>query len=304
MKSVVLVNYGGPENTLQVRDYLYRLLSDKNIIQLPHRYLRKAMARMISRARAKKISANYSAIGGSPLLSHTESLVRKLNATGRHRYHAAMAFSPPFIADVLRSLPGRDVFVFPLFPQFSLTTTGACLRQAENSGKRFFYLKEYWQDPAFNALIVKRIKGHVQENGKTAVLLSAHALPLRYARRGDPYLASIHSHFQKLQDLLPELSLHLGFQSRFGPRFLKWSGPELMAVLQELKGKGISRLVLYPLSFVIDNYETAYEIDIFYRNKINQFGFAFRRPACLNDSDDFVSYIGNKVNDNPWFASA
>lgn len=300
MKQIVLVNYGGPENPSQIRDYLFRLFSDKNVIQLPFGGIyQKLLAQIISRTRAKKIRRNYEAIGGSPLFSITKSLVNKLNQKGKHLYYKAMAYTPPFIPDVLESLPEENVFIFPLFPHFSQTTTGACISLVKKSKKRIFYLREYWTDPDFNALILKRIKETVSQREKAAALLSAHSIPLKYAERGDPYLESIHGHFKLLKNKLPGYSLFLGFQSQSGP--LKWAGPELKEVLQNIKNKGFENLVLYPLSFVIDNYETVFEIDIFYRGDIlYKPNSAFTRIPCLNDSEDFISFIGKKVDEDKW----
>ncbi|MFQ6069644.1 MAG: ferrochelatase [Candidatus Aminicenantales bacterium] len=300
MKSVVLVNYGGPEKTSQIRDYVYRLLSDRNVIQLPAgRIYQSVLARIISRLRAKKLKKNYKAIGGSPVLSISESLVRKLNQKGKHRYYTAMAFTPPYILDVLESISEEKIFIFPLFPHFSRVTTGLCLSLAAKSKKRIYYLREYWSDPKFNSLIVKRIKDTVPENEKVAVLLSAHSIPLKYAEKGDPYLESIHSHFALLKNSLPGYSLFLFFQSKIGP--LKWAGPELGEVLPVIKKKGFKRLVLYPLSFVVDNYETRFEIDIFYRDDIIcKSNLSFKRIPCLNDSEEFVSFVEKMTDEEKW----
>ena len=293
---------GGQNIPPQIQDYLFRLFSDKNVIQLLLGVIyQRFLAQIISRARAKKLKRNYEAIGGSPLLSLTNSLVHKLNQKGKHRYYTAMAYTPPFIPDVLEYLAEENVFVFPLFPHFSQTTTGACLFLTKKSKKRIFYLREYWSDPDFNSLIVKRIKEIASE--KAALLLSAHSIPLKYAERGDQYIESIHSHFKLLKNLLPGYSLFLGFQSKLGP--LKWAGPELKEVLQDIKNKGFENLILYPLSFVIDNYETTFEIDISYRDDIIlKLNLAFKRIPCLNDSEDFISFIEKKVDEEQWLELA
>lgn len=52
-------------------------------------------------------------------------------------------------------------------------------------------------------------------------------------------------------------NIHLGYQSRLGP--LKWIGPSLQDILKEQTGNNV---VIFPLSFFIDNIETVYELDI------------------------------------------
>lgn len=304
MKQIVLINYGGPEEPSQVRNYLFRLFSDQNVIHLPARkFYQKLLARIISRLREKKSKKNYEAIGGSPIISITQALVQKLNRRRKHLYYAAMAFSPPFINHVLDFLPLKDVFIFPLFPHFSKTTTGACLDLARKSSKRIFYLREYWADPDFNSLIVKRVNNAASNGKRTSILFSAHSIPLRYAEKGDPYFKSIHSHFRLLQNLLPQNSLFIAFQSRLG--LLKWAGPSLKKVLYRIKDQEFKSIVLYPMSFTIDNYETSYEIDRYYRNDIiHKLNFSFKRIPYLNDSKDFISFIEKKIDEGKWLELA
>lgn len=304
MKQIVLINYGGPEDPSQVRNYLFCLFSDQNVIQLPAgKFYQKLLARIISRLRAKKSKKNYEAIGGSPTLSITQSLVQKLNRRRKHLYYEAMAFTPPFINHVLDFLPLKEIYIFPLFPHFSETTTGACLDLARKSSKRIFYLREYWSDQDFNSLIVKRVNNAASNGKRTAILFSAHSIPIKYAEKGDPYLKSIHGHFRLLQNLLPPHSVFLAFQSQLG--FLKWAGPSLKEVLYRIKEKGFKSILLYPLSFTIDNYETSYEIDRYYRDDIiYKLNFTFKRIPCLNDSKDFISFIEKKVDEGKWLELA
>ncbi|MBS3819056.1 ferrochelatase [bacterium] len=296
MKHIVLVNYGGPQHKGEVKDYLYRLFSDRNIIQLPA-VMRKPLAVLISHLRAKRVEKNYESIGGSPLFSLTQSLVHTLNQNQHRRYYLAMAYTPPFIPQIIDSIPDKEVYIFPLFPHYSLTTTGTCLSSARKSSQRIFYLKEYWFEPSFNQLITERIRQSVDYPEKTAVLFSAHSIPLKYAKKGDPYLKSTWTHFNLLQKKLSDYNLFLGFQSGFGP--LQWAGPKFMEVVAEIEKKGFKKVIVFPLSFTVDNYETEYEIDVVYRNNINYNNkLEFTRLSCLNNKDDFVSFIQETVMDD------
>ncbi|MFQ5722026.1 MAG: ferrochelatase, partial [Candidatus Aminicenantales bacterium] len=119
----------------------------------------------------------------------------------------------------------------------------------------------------------------------------------------DPYFKSIHSHFRLLQNLLPQNSLFLAFQNRLGP--IKWAGPEFNEVLYHIKDQGFKKLVIYPMSFTIDNYETSYEIDRYYRNDIiHKLNFSFKRIPYLNDSKDFISFIEKKIDEGKWLELA
>lgn len=303
MKNILLVNYGGPEKDYQVKDFLFRLFSDRNVVMLPgSRGFQSKLAWIISRIRAKKSQKNYRLIGGSPLSKITRSLVAKLNRVGKDRYQMAMAYSPPFITEALKRTSKRDVYFFPLFPHFSLTATGACLAQVPGNVANVFYIKEYWQDHEFNKLIVRKIKkalNKISSDEKTAVLLSAHSIPLSYAERGDPYLDSIRKHFTILSKELDGCQLFLGFQSRLGP--VKWAKPEIRDVLEEIKRTNFTKIIVYPLSFVIDNYETIYELDHELKKDVQvKYGFSYSRIPCLNADQNFVNFIIKKVDEGPW----
>lgn len=299
MKHIVLVNYGGPQHPDEIKDYLCRLFADKNIIQLPA-LIRKPLAFLISGLRAKKIEKNYQSIGGSPLFSLTQTLVQKLNQSPNNHYYFAMAYTKPFIPQIINSIPKGEVYIFPLFPHYSQTTTGACLCLAQKSAKRILYLKEYWFESSFNQLIIERIKRSVDVPGRAAVLFSAHSIPLRYVKKGDPYLKNIWAHFRLLQKKLPGYYLFLGFQSGFGP--WKWAGPDFVEVVSKIKHRGFKKIIVFPLSFTVDNYETEYEIDIVYKNNINcNINMNLIRLPCLNDHNDFVLFIQKIINnDRKW----
>ncbi len=303
MKNIILVNYGGPEKDYQVKDFLFRLFSDRNVVMVPgSRGFQRKLAWLISRLRAGKVKKNYRLIGGSPLNEITRSLVSELNREGKDRYQMGMTYSPPFITEVLEGVSESEVYFFPLFPHFSLTTTGACLAQVPGNVGNAFYIKEYWQDPEFNKLVVKKIKKALNKTGpdeKTAVLLSAHSIPLVYEERGDPYLDSIRKHYTVLSKELAGCQLFLGFQSKLGP--VKWAKPEVKEVVEEIKERNFSHLIIYPLSFVIDNYETVFELDYELKKDVETGnGLSFSRISCLNTDQDFVKFIIKKADEGPW----
>src|SRR5437660_1550505 len=135
---VLLFNLGGPETLADVRPFLFNLFADPDIIRLPWRFLQKPLAWMISTGRHKKSRGYYEKIGGgSPLRRITDEQARALEAAlaRRHisaRAYVAMRYWKPYTEEALAQIMGDEIshlVVLPLYPQFSISTTGSSLNR-------------------------------------------------------------------------------------------------------------------------------------------------------------------------------
>src|ERR1039457_2589800 len=143
---VVLFQLGGPDSLAAVEPFLYNLFSDPDIIDFPFARLgRRALARLISKTRAKKAAQHYAAIGGSPIRRFTEQQAAALEARLMRdgvdaRCVVAMRYWHPFTAEAIARLHDArhdarqdaevdQVVLLPLYPQYSSTTTGSSLNE-------------------------------------------------------------------------------------------------------------------------------------------------------------------------------
>src|ERR1700687_6051112 len=100
---IVLFQLGGPDTLEAIEPFLYNLFCDPDIIDFPFaRIGRKALAKLISTTRARKVQHHYATIGGgSPIRRFTEQQARALGA-GRAsagldvRCFVAMRYWHPF----------------------------------------------------------------------------------------------------------------------------------------------------------------------------------------------------------------
>ena len=77
------------------------------------------------------------------------------------------------------------------------------------------------------------------------------------------------------------------YQSKVGP--VEWIGPYTDFVIKSLAP---NNMIIYPLSFTIDNSETKYELAIQYAELAKSLGIKeYLVCECLNDSDLFVEFI-------------
>ena len=131
-KALVLLNMGGPNNLDEVELFLKNMFNDPNIITVESDLLRKFLAFMIVSSRKKEARGNYEQLGGkSPLVEYTKQLVSKLQTALPDTYVTfAMRYTPPFASQAVEELKThgiKELFILPLYPQYSTTTTKSSL---------------------------------------------------------------------------------------------------------------------------------------------------------------------------------
>ena len=304
-KALVLLNMGGPNNLDEVKLFLSNMFNDKNIITVKSSLLRRFIAVMITTSRTKKAQANYAKLGGkSPLVGYTQQLVDKLQKVMPDYYVTfAMRYTPPFCEGVIRELQAKgidEVVLLPLYPHYSTTTTKSSVEDFMDVAKALGYkgniqiIERFYEDEAYNRLLVKKIKEVLGENDPSSMelIFSAHSLPQKIIAKGDPYQKEITLHVGLIDNLLKEENLHfkaihLAYQSKLGP--VKWLEPSLEDTLKSLSNKNA---LIVPISFTIDNSETEFELSQEYAEVAHHLGFKrYLVAKCPNDDDAFVECI-------------
>src|ERR1700730_2447576 len=238
-RAVVLMNLGGPDSPEAVRPFLYNLFSDPAIIGLPT-VARRPLAWLIAARRYRIAAEIYAHLGGaSPLLPNTEAQARALEAElgADYRCFIAMRYWHPMtqaaVAAVKEWQPDEAVLL-PLYPQFSTATTGSSLTAWHEEAQRQGLasptqtVTAYPTEAGFIAALAGLIDRGLAEAagaGKTIrLLMSAHGLPLKIVRQGDPYPQQVESTAAAVVAALaqPIADWRVCYQSRVGP--LAWLG--------------------------------------------------------------------------------
>lgn len=297
MKGILLLNMGGARSEQELRSFLFNMFSDRYIIRSPVRYL---LAPLISTLRYKKIWRKYELIGGSRIYEHTGRLAEKLQQQTGVEVFPVMRYTHPLAADLFAERKFDQLILIPLYPHYSSTTTRSSLedvyRALKSQGQQpeVREIGPYFDDPLFNASIVQRIREQYQDSSYHLVF-SAHGLPQKIAAH-DPYEGQIREHVAILKSLLPEAGLefkgfHLAYQSKVGP--MRWLEPSLDTTLKGLAGE---KVIVYPLSFTIDNSETDLELAIEYKELARIIGLRdYRVCQVQNDSDLFVDFLAARI---------
>lgn len=332
---IVLLNFGGPWTLKDVKPFLYRLFSDPAILVGIPTPIRQFVAFAISQAKGGASIENYALIGGgSPQLKWTEAQAAGLRALldpESMRLEIAMRSAEPSIPIALARLKewgAEKVVLLPLFPQFSTTTTGTCLIAVEQALAKLRWKPELltirnWPDyPGY----ISMLKGYVAETIEKAenelkhgpagvgvvdgvesggrdvssepvhVLFSAHSLPLKVVKRGDPYEEDVQRTVKALTDGLKN-PWTLCFQSRNGK--MPWLEPYTEEVIERLGREGVKRLVVTPISFVSDHIETLWELDYFYADLARKSGIThYYRVRTFNDDPGFPQVLRALLTEN------
>ncbi|WP_017294936.1 ferrochelatase [Geminocystis herdmanii] len=311
---VLLLNLGGPEKLEDVRPFLYNLFSDPEIIRLPFPWLQKPLAWLISTLRSKKSEANYKEIGGgSPLLQITEAqaqaLQSNLSAQGIDiQVYVGMRYWHPFTEEAIEQIKKDNIeklVILPLYPQFSISTSGSSFRVLEEMWKTDPDLKnvEYtlissWHNhqgylEAMADLIRQELQQFTNPDG-VHIFFSAHGVPKTYVTEaGDPYQIEIEECTELIMKTLNTGNPHtLAYQSKVGP--VEWLKPYTEDALHELGEQNIKDLLVVPISFVSEHIETLQEIDLEYREVAEEVGITnFKRVPALNTHPMFIDALSN-----------
>ncbi len=310
-KYILLINLGGPANEAELKPFLLRLFEDPNIIDIPGgSFSRSLLARLIVHFRSKRSAESYRKIGGgSPLLKISNKQAEKLQELlgDEYRVMIAMRYSQPLIENVLDEIEdGADLTVLPLYPQYSVTTTGSAIEELHSQIKaknkvfnKINIIKDFYNFPCYiNALaeiITESLPPDIFNNDKSHIIFSAHGLPVKIIDNGDPYLVHLNKTVTSVSGKLPfSCSLHLSFQSRTGPA--KWLEPDTRDLIKDLAANGAESIAIVPISFVSENLETLFDQDIIIKQSALDAGIkTFYRIPAFNDKDSFIECLKNMI---------
>lgn len=284
--AVILCNLGGPDNLEAVQPFLFNLFSDRAIINLPQP-MRYVIARMISKKRAPVAQEIYRQMGGkSPIVENTvaqvEALEAQLKSSGDYKVFFVMRYWHPRSDEVAKQVkkykPDNIIFL-PLYPQFSTTTTASSykdMQKALEDQKITAPMRYICCYPSNNLFIeayasmIEQEKKKIKDANTMRILFSAHGLPEKVVRAGDPYQWQVEKSVAAIVKRLGGNQDHVVcYQSRVGP--LKWIGPSTDEEIRRA-GREKKAVLLVPVAFVSEHSETLVELDIEYKHLADEAG--------------------------------
>lgn len=303
--AVVLLNMGGPNSLDEVSSFLKNMFADPCILSVPSSLLRSMLGAVIVNSRVEKSKKIYEKLGGgSPLTAITFSLTQSLQAKNPDTFYTyAMRYTPPFCYEVLgeiKALGIDDVTLFSMYPQYSTTTTLSSFNDALSALKKLDFhpniniIERYHDHKLYIDSIANSIEARLDgaDAKEFSLILSAHSIPVSRVKKGDPYEDECEKGCECIKEELAARGIVFGnvclsYQSKLGP--VKWLEPSTESTI---KKEAPNNLLIYPLSFTIDNSETRYELSMQNRELADSLGVKdYRVCDCLNHNPDFVNLI-------------
>jgi ferrochelatase len=315
---ILLVNLGTPEGTdyWSVRRYLKEFLSDRRVIETNRLLWWFILNGIVLTIRPFKSGEKYRQVWNeeldeSPLRTITRDQSEKVAAALAARKNLvvdwAMRYGEPSIASRIEALRAQGcdrLLIFPLYPQYSASTTATVNDKAFDALKQLRYqpavrtVPAYPGDPVYIEAVADSIKAHFQRLDwePEVILASFHGLPRSYVDKGDPYYGQCALSTELLREGLGALGAELKFtfQSRFGRE--EWLQPYTDETVEGLAKGGVKRLAIVTPGFAADCLETLEEIagenrEIFLENGGEQFAFI----PCLNDSEGGIRVLLHQI---------
>lgn len=314
---ILLTNLGTPDSpsVADVRRYLAEFLWDRRVVEMARLPWWLILHGTILRTRPARSAHAYQSIwteDGSPLLTIAKQQAAALQGLldarlqGPVKVALAMRYGNPSVPAALAELKAanaRRVLVFPLYPQYSASTTASVFDAVAHELTRWRWLPElrfinqYHDEPGYIDALAASIRAHWATHGQAdRLLLSFHGIPQEYFDQGDPY----HCHCQKTARLLaerlelPEDRWALSFQSRLGKQ--EWLKPYTDATLREWGAAGVKSVQVLSPGFSADCLETLEEVAIENRDLfLESGGQSYEYIPCLNDNADHMTLLADLV---------
>ena len=197
--AVLLVNLGTPDNadTPSLRRYLKEFLSDPRVVEIPRLIWWIILNCIILQLRPKKSAAKYATVWtdeGSPLIVITKQIQQKLQKLVDIPVEIGMRYAEPSIETGIRNLVEKgveEIVLFPLYPQYAMSTTETVVEKAKEVQAKFFpnikinYVKPFYNRDLYINCLAESIKEKLPENFDL-LQFSYHGVPERHIYKTDP----------------------------------------------------------------------------------------------------------------------
>ncbi len=298
---VLVMAYGGPDSLDDLPGYLADIRS----------------GRPTTPAVLEEISGNYRQIGGkSPLKGISEAQVAAVAAQfdpAKVRFYLGMRHWSPWIEDVVGQMIEDGItqaVSLVLAPHYSKMSV-AKYQQKVQDGLEMFggdidfrHIQSYHDHPLLIRAFADRVAEGLarwpeEEREQVHILFSAHSLPERILKMGDPY----DSQLRETADLIAAAAGLSGEQYSWsyqsaGRSPEPWLGPALEEHLAELAEQGVRHVISIPVGFVCDHVEMLYDIDIQAQEVARELGIRLERPSALNTDPVFISALVDLITEN------
>ncbi len=295
--SVLLIAFGGPEKSEDIRPFLQIVTA----------------GRPIPPERIEEVAHHYEAIGGRSRLNEltflqAEGLRRVLKRDGiAVPVYVGMRNWHPFFHETLAEMndKGHRRALGIILSSFQteasweryIADVAAARQKVGRGAPEVSYAPCWFDHPRFIEAMVDRVRdalSAVPTDGRrtTPLIFTAHSVPTAMAD-GSPYVAQFRAASRAVAEKLCHSRWSVAFQSRSGSLRDPWLEPDISHALRRLAGEGVGDVVVAPIGFVCDHVEVLYDLDVEVRQLARELGVRFHRAAAVNDHPAFIEMLAD-----------
>lgn len=296
-KAVLIMAYGTPSSVDRMQCYLSdirggRPMSEEFVAEFRHR---------------------YELIGGSPLTGLTYDQAKKTSDVLHQRgydwpVYIGMRHWSPWIKDAVGQmyLHGIEEAVgIVMAPHYSSMSIGRYwtkieeAQQMHGSAIKFRYVNSWYRQPNFLQAVENHVRAGFEKfapevRDKVKLVFSAHSLPARLLKMGDPYDDELKTNAQIIAERLGNVDWMFSYQSA-AHTGEPWLDPQIEDVVVDLAKEGYKHVLVAPIGFVCDHVEILYDIDIEARQIAQEHGMQLERIESMNSDSLFIEAIADAV---------
>jgi ferrochelatase len=296
--AVLLMAYGSPDSLDEMEDYLLDIRS----------------GRPTSPVLVDEMRERYARIGGrSPLLDLTRSqaaaLEEELNRSACLVYfktYVGMRHWKPRIRQAVAAIAADGIqrlVGLVMAPHASRMSSGAYFGKLEEAVRELdtemetVRIDSWHNHPGLiEALAEKAAAAIASFEYNPFVLFTAHSLPVRILKEGDPYDAQLRETATLVAEKLrlSPTRWQFCYQSS-GQSQEPWLGPQVGEMIAKLAQAGEKNMMITPVGFLCDHVEILYDLDIEAQAIAREHGVRLARSESLNTSPTFISALADLV---------
>lgn len=296
-KAAMILAYGTVTSVDRMRCYLSdirggRPMSDEFVEEFKHR---------------------YTLIGGSPLaeltLDQAKQTANELQRRGQDiPVYLGMRHWSPWIKDAVGQmyLHGVDEAVaIVMAPHYSKMSIGKYwdkineAQEMHGTSINFSFVDSWYKQPKFLQAIENNVRAGLEKfspdvRDKVKVVFSAHSLPERLIKMGDPYDDELKDNARLVAERLGNVDWMFSYQSA-AHTGEPWLGPQIEDVVVDLANQGYKHMLVAPIGFVSDHVEILFDIDIEAKQIATEHGVQLERIDSMNSNPLFIGAVADAI---------
>lgn len=298
-KAALILAYGTPNSVERMKCYLAdirggRPMSEEFVEEFQHR---------------------YSLIGGSPLTKLTYDQAKHTGEELRLRGHnvpvyVGMRHWSPWIKDAVGQMYLHDVeetVAIVMAPHYSKMSIGKYwakideAQQMHGANIKFSFVDSWYEQPKFIEALVDNVQAGLKKfpadvRDEVKVVFTAHSLPERLKKMGDPYDDQLKDNARIVAEQVGDIDWMFSYQSA-AETGEPWLGPQIEDVVVDLAKQSYKHMLVAPIGFVCDHVEILFDIDIEAKQIADEHGINLQRIESMNTKPLFIEAVADAIEE-------